>query len=172
MFTRESCRYGKNIQIIHPGEYYISNEDELIGTLLGSCVAVCLYDPEKKISCMNHYMLPGRVKESNIFQDKSAKFGITAIKKLFNEMENAGCKKRNIIAKIFGGGHVLNTNNVNNTLPQDNIRVALIMMELEDIPVEDKDVGDNFTRKLMMDVKTGKIFLKKTTREQAFDNTD
>jgi chemotaxis protein CheD len=162
-------RYGKEIKIIHPGEFYVSSEDELIGTLLGSCVAVCLIDHEKGLAGMNHFMLPGRISNRDIFADRSARYGITAINQLLEAMEKRGAVKKSITAKIFGGGHVLENTDMTNTIPLDNIRLAKIMMEIEDIHITHSNVGDNFTRKLLLDVKSGKVFLKKSTRKDVFE---
>ncbi len=162
MYIRHSGKYQKDIKIIHPGEYYISNEDELIGTLLGSCVSVCLFDEESAIAGMNHFMLPGKISHTDMFTDKSARYGIIAINDLVHGMVESGAGRNRIKAKIFGGGHVLDTKTI--SIPNDNIRLAKAMMEMEDIPIVKVDVGMNYTRKILFEVKTGKVFLKKSTR--------
>ncbi len=169
MYLRHSARYGKGIKIIHPGEYFVSVEDELIGTLLGSCIAVCLIDTEKCIAGMNHFMLPGKITDDNIFADRTARYGITAIYQLLSTLEQTGARREKLVAKIFGGGHVLESHKEITTIPDENIRLARIMMEMEDIPIVQSDVGENFTRKLMLDVKTGRVYLKKTTRQDVYD---
>ncbi|MDY6969645.1 MAG: chemotaxis protein CheD [Spirochaetota bacterium] len=170
MYTKKSLKYGKNIQVILPGEFYVSNNDEMISTLLGSCVSVCLHDPIKRISGMNHFMLPGRMRNKNndIFFDRSAKYGIIAINELFSEIMKYGSEKRNLIAKVFGGGHVLKVG-INN-VPSDNVRLAKVVLEMEDVPIVEEDVGDIFTRKIIMDVHTGNIFLKKLAGKSVYEN--
>ncbi len=168
MYIRKSSKYGKAIHIIHPGEFYLSDADIIIGTLLGSCVAVCLYDLESGIAGMNHFMLPGRISSTDIFSDKSARYGITAVHQLLDAIVKRGAKRKNIQSKIFGGGHVLNTGNEHASIPSDNIRLAKVMMEIEDIPIVTDDVGGIFTRKVLLDVKTGKVFLSKTTKEEVY----
>jgi chemotaxis protein CheD len=172
MYVRNSSKFQKTIRIIHPGEFYVSDEDEIIGTLLGSCIAVCLHDKHNNVSGMNHFMLPGRISVRDIFADKSAKYGITAINSLIEKMKKIGGVKKNFEAKIFGGGHVMRTNDDSVTIPSDNIKLARVMMEIEDIPIIQSDVGENFTRKLLMEVLSGKVFLKKTTREDVFSTVN
>jgi len=169
MYLRNSNKYGKNIKISHPGEFPVSRDDEFIGTLLGSCVAVCLIDQQKEIAGMNHFMLPGRIVTADIYQDKTAKYGITAINELLRTMEKFGADKGQLVAKIFGGGSVLENLRDINTIPADNIRLAKVMMEMEDIQITEVDVGGNFTRKVMMEVKTGSVYLKKSTRAEVLD---
>ncbi len=170
MYVRNSTKLGKSIKMIHPGEYYVSGENELIGTLLGSCVAVCLIDMKKSVSGMNHFMLPGRITRVEIMTDLQAKYGITAINRLLTSMLEMGCIKENIVAKIFGGGRVLDSVLGLHSIPDDNIRLAKLMMEMEDIPIVENDVGGNYTRKLLLDVHSGKVFLKKSTRKNLFNS--
>ncbi len=172
MNTRKSIKYGKNIKIIHAGEYYVSMKDELIGTILGPCVSVCLHDSKKKISGMNHYMLPGKISSRDILRDKAALYGITSINKLISKMEKAGSRKIDMSAKVFGGGRVYDNISQINNLPQDNVRVALILLEVEDIPILERDVGRKYTRKLLFDAKSGKVYLRRTVRDQVFDDYD
>jgi chemotaxis protein CheD len=168
MFVRHSIKYNKGISIIHPGEFYVSDKDELIGTLLGSCVTVCLIDSGNGRVGMNHFMLPGRITQKDIFTDKEARYGIHAINELIKSMEACGSKKSGMVAKIFGGGHVLETVEDANSIPLDNIRVARVLMEIDDINIISSDVGGSYTRKLMLDVKSGLVYLKKTTRQDVF----
>jgi len=169
MFIRKLSRYGKPIKIIHAGEYYISAGDELIGTLLGSCVAVCLHDPERRISGMNHFMLPGRISKADIFQDRTARYGITAMNNLLDEMLARGARKELLIAKIFGGGSVLDLERKTNTIPNDNVRLAWVLLEMEDIPVAETDTGGIYTRKLMMDVRSGKVYLRRSSNRKVLE---
>lgn len=169
MYIRHSEKYEKGVKIIHPGEYYVSEDDEIIGTLLGSCVAVCLIDHRRGIAGMNHFMLPGRITSADIFADRKARYGITAINHLVHTMEAHGTRKEDVVAKVFGGGHVLDTINDAHTIPQDNIRIARVMMEMEDIHITHSDVGGIYTRKLLLDVKSGTVYLKKTTRNELFE---
>ncbi len=143
----------------------MSGRDEIISTLLGSCVAVCLYDPEKKVAGMNHFMLPGRISKADIFQDRSAKYGITAMESLIAGMEKLGADRSRMMAKVFGGGSMFDYDKKTNRIPHDNIRLAKLMLEIEDIPIAQIDVGERYTRKVMLDVKSGKVFLKKTTNQ-------
>ncbi|HNU92845.1 MAG TPA: chemotaxis protein CheD [Spirochaetota bacterium] len=172
MHIRNSHKYGKPVKIIHPGEYYVSGGDEIIGTLLGSCIAVCLHDPERAVSGMNHFMLPGRISGIDIAKDKTAKYGITAINKLIKELEKIGADRGRLMAKIFGGGKVLDGVISSSTIPSDNIRLAKVMMEMEDIQIQEIDVGGIFTRKILMDVKTGGVYLKKSTRKEVIEEIE
>lgn len=169
MYIKNRSKYNKPIHVIQAGEFYASDKDELIGTLLGSCVAVCLFDNTIQLSGMNHFMLPGKIFKEDIFKDESANYGITAIKKLILKMENMGSKKENMVAKIFGGGTMFQFEKKIIRVPDDNVRLAKIFLEIEDIPIIMSDVGNEYTRKIMMEVQTGKVYLKKSTNKESIE---
>jgi chemotaxis protein CheD len=93
---------------ILPGEFYAANEPVMIRTLLGSCVAACLYDPIKGVIGMNHFMLSNRRYARNIptVLSEAGRYGIHAMELLINEMLKLGAKRSNLHAKAFGGGSI------------------------------------------------------------------
>lgn len=96
--------------IIEPGEYYVSKEAaEVISTLLGSCVAACLFDPVNRVFGMNHFLLAYRHHAQNqpVIQSDEGRYGIYAMELLINDMMKKGAKRANLKAKCFGGGNVL-----------------------------------------------------------------
>jgi len=164
MYVKFRDGLGKKLNIIQPGEYYATGEDELIGTLLGSCVAVCLHDDVNRIGAMNHYMLPGRLSKSSWGDGDSTKYGIASINIIMKEMLRLGASRAGLTAKIFGGGNILKSiasMKKKTMIPADNVRVARLMMEMEDIPITAMDVGADYTRKIIFDVHSGKVYLRK-----------
>lgn len=164
MYIKLRHKLGKKLNVIHPGEYYVTRNDELIATLLGSCVAVCLHDEANCVGAMNHYMLPGRISKDAGHDEDSTKYGITSINKIIRLMLENGASKSSMTARIFGGGSIIKSlsKGTNGSLiPADNVRVARLMMEMEDIPIIGSDVGADYTRKIIFDVHTGKVYLRK-----------
>lgn len=169
MYIKLRHELGKKVNIIHPGEFFVTRNDELIATLLGSCVALCLHDEVNCIGAMNHYMLPGRLMKSVSRDEDSAKYGITSINTIIRLMLEKGASKKNITARIFGGGSIiksLSSGGNSSLIPADNVRVARLMMEMEDIPIIGSDVGADYTRKIIFDVHTGKVYLRKMRGEE------
>ena len=162
-------KYGKPVKIINAGEFYVSKENEIIGTLLGSCISVCLWDPEKKIGGMNHFMLPGKICKVDISKDRSARYGITAMNDLLDSMIKSGAERKRMVAKLFGGGSVFENKLKTNSIPDDNIRIARVMLELADIEILKTNVGGNFSRKILFDLDSGQVFLKKATKQKIID---
>ena len=87
---------------IHIGGYYASKKPAVIHTVLGSCAAVCLFDPMKRIGGMNHIFLPGKADMAHF--DDAARYGINAMELLTNKMLNLGADRGKLAAKVFGGG--------------------------------------------------------------------
>jgi len=94
---------------IDPGEFYVSNQQEVISTLLGSCVAACLFDPVNKVMGMNHFLLAYRHHsfDKPIIESEEGRYGMQAMELLVNSMMAKGARRRNIQAKCFGGGDIL-----------------------------------------------------------------
>lgn len=89
--------------ILTGGEYVATRENVILSTTLGSCVAVCLFDPEKKVMGMNHIMLSHERYESQDCAPQSGRFGHCAMIFLIKEMLSLGAAKKRIRAKMFGG---------------------------------------------------------------------
>lgn len=94
---------------IDPGEFYVSNQQEVISTLLGSCVSACLFDPVNKVIGMNHFLLAYKqhAYDKPIIESEEGRYGMQAMELLINSMMAKGAHRRNIKAKCFGGGDVL-----------------------------------------------------------------
>jgi len=158
MYTHFNYSFQKEIITIHPGEYYVSSrEDIYIATVLGSCVAVALYDPISKLGGLNHYLLPGTFKGFNA-ADPSGRYGVYAMELLINEMLKNGAYRRNLRAKAFGGGNVLSSTN---KVGSNNARFALKFLETEEIPLDAQDLESDIARKVLLEPSTGRVYLKK-----------
>jgi len=136
---------------ISPGEYYVSNEDVLITTLLGSCVSACLYDPYNKIIGMNHFLLSSKRYSGDmpICITEAGRYGIHSMELLINEMLKRGAKKGNLKVKAFGGGSVLKTiAPVSNyfAVGEVNIRFIREFLQNENIPLVSSDLGGTVGR--------------------------
>lgn len=141
------------------GEVKASDEPLRVTTLLGSCVAVCLYDPKTCIGGMNHFMLPC----NHTADVQCATYGVHAMELLINEIMKLGGDRRRLTAKIFGGGDVLGnrvTDNPGMTIGEQNIQFALGFLEKDRIPVIAKDLGGLMGRQIQFLTHTGQAFVR------------
>jgi chemotaxis protein CheD len=124
----------KTMRIIQ-GEYVVSRfSDACLTTLLGSCVATCLWDPETKVGGMNHYLLPG----SGARDADQLRYGVNAMELLVNGMLKRGAHKSRLVAKIFGGASMLN---VKSDIGARNVAFAKQFLADEGIAVVGGSLG-------------------------------
>lgn len=134
-----------------PGFYIATDESMLISTVLGSCVAVALYDREKKIAGLCHYLL-ARVADSD--SGSIARYGDQAIPMLLDEMISLGANPRSIIAKVYGGASVLGNVSIGMAIGIKNISIAHEFLSTMNIPIVKEDTGGNRGRKLLLSTDT------------------
>jgi len=145
---------------LHIGEYRVSRTPEVLYTLLGSCVAVCLHDAAAGIGGMNHILLPGRAEDEGRCDDV-ARFGLDAVELLVRALVSAGAARRRLAAKLFGGGHVIRHMDEVTSPGFRNVRFINELMEKERIPVIASDLGGYEARKVWFRTDTADVLLKR-----------
>ena len=141
------------------GEYEASKDPAIMQTVLGSCVAVCLFDQKNRIGGMNHILLPG-IKEEAKF-NSSSRYGINAMELLINSIIKLGGERKLLAAKVFGGAHIIPSISVENSVGKRNAEFAINFLKEERIRVICRDVGGNKARKILFHTDTGEVFLKR-----------
>ncbi len=142
---------------IHIGGVFASREPAVVHTVLGSCIAVCLYDNDSCIGGMNHFMLP----EGGMDAPGSTRYGVHAMELLINQCMKLGADRYKLTAKVFGGGHVLKMRETEGNVPKSNIRFALEFLKLEHIPILSQDLGGYAARVIYFHTDTGRTLLKR-----------
>ena len=138
-----------------PGEFYVADEDLLVLTTLGSCIAACLWDREKRVGGMNHFLLPDSGSGSD-----SGRYGSFAMDLLIGEMVKRGATRSTMEAKVFGGGAVVSGMNTIN-VGERNTAFVLDYLRTERITVVSKDVLDIYPRKVCFLPASGKAMVKR-----------
>ena len=147
---------------LYPSTLFASREPVLVNTILGSCVAVCFYDTYLQFGGINHYMLPFWNGQGLA----SPKFGNIAIEKLLEKMISLGSNQSNLIAKVFGGGNIIEATTAQFMIGDRNIAVALDMLKEMNVKVISQSVGGNLGRKIQFDTSTGEIKHKFIEKQQ------
>lgn len=146
---------------ILPGEYYVSRGDEIISTVLGSCVSACVRDPEAGVGGMNHFMLPeGGNCEHGISgcTSASARYGGYAMEHMINTIMANGGRRERLEIKLFGGGKVLQSAT---NVGEKNIQFVREYLRMETLPVSGEDLGGLHPRKVLYFPLSGRVLLKK-----------
>ena len=138
-----------------PGEYFVTGDDMLIMTVLGSCIAACIWDPKVRVGGMNHFMLP-----DGDSADASGRYGSYAMELLINEMLKLGARRESLQAKIFGGGQVMHNFTTMN-VGERNTAFVTQYLQTERIPIVSEDVLDIYPRKVVFFPASGKAMVKR-----------
>ena len=138
-----------------PADYVATGQPVALVTLLGSCVAACLYDSTLAIGGMNHFMLPGDGNDSSC-----ARYGMNAMELLINDLLKRGAARNRLEAKVFGGGNVLKgfTSNPVGTRNAEFVRQYL---DAERIPVVAEDLRGIHPRKVWFFPRTGRVVVQR-----------
>ncbi|MGR8930021.1 MAG: chemotaxis protein CheD [Gammaproteobacteria bacterium] len=137
--------------IIEPGEYYVSRESEVISTLLGSCVAACLFDPVNRVFGMNHFLLAYRHYDDglSIIHSETGRYGVYAMELLINALMRNGANRLSLKAKCFGGGNVLKSREDREnqkTVGDVNVEFIKAFLQTEKIPLVSSCLGGSHGR--------------------------
>ena len=150
---------------IHPGAWAIEPERPL-ATLLGSCVAVCLFDPHTRVGGLNHFMLPTIRRGSNDDVDTLLS-GSYAMEALLNALLQRGAKKVRLQAKAFGGGTIINTSGPMMSIGSRNADFTKEWLQREGIPLLASDFLGPWSRKVLFVPTTGDAFCRRMVTNMA-----
>lgn len=149
---------------IMPGEYYVSVQNEMISTVLGSCISVCVYDGVAGVGGMNHFMLPADADTStcNSTQvNQNTRYGNYAMEMLVNDILLNGGRRNKLRFKVFGGGNVMSgLSNVG----ERNVAFIRSFIANERYIIDAEDLGDDFPREVHFFPMTGKVRVKRLPR--------
>lgn len=169
--------FQKEVVTIYPGEFYSTKGNEMISTVLGSCVSIVLYDEKNCVGGINHFMLAksnatSESSTSNVATDKKlGKFGEYAIDLLIDDLKKKGGIFENFEAKVFGGGNIFNIQDIDSQVGNVNSKFAFEYLKKLGIPIIKSDTGGNLPRKIFFDPETRKVFMKYIDNHHISENT-
>lgn len=121
----------------------------VMSTVLGSCVATCLYDPVAKVGGMNHFLLP----DTDTDRPGELRFGLNLMETLINDLLKQNARKKDLVAKIFGGANVIMESS---TIGARNGRFARQFLKDEGIPCIAESIGGDRARRIRFWPATGR----------------
>lgn len=148
---------------ILPGEYYVTRHQELITTVLGSCVSACIRDRKLGIGGMNHFMLPHSERVDindwgSCTWSSATRYGSYAMERLINDILKHGGKRENLEVKLFGGGRIMAQMT---DIGRQNINFVREYVRVEGLPVLSEDLGGFHPRKVVFFPQTGRVRVKR-----------
>jgi len=147
---------------LYGGAIFAHKTPHVVTTVLGSCVAVCLWDPILEIGGINHYQLD----LWNGAGLASPKYGNIAIQKLIEKMMRMGSRQTDLEAKLFGGASVIGDHETVFNIGEKNCKIAINLLGKEDIPIVARSIGGNQGRKLKFNTHTGVVLMKKVQKRK------
>lgn len=147
---------------ILPGEYYVTNGNELVTTVLGSCISACIRDRVFGIGGMNHFMLPtsdtGSWHGSDNALSTATRYGNYAMEHMINDILANGGHRSHLEVKIIGGGRIIGAMT---DVGGRNIEFVREYIRTEGLRLLGEDVGDIYPRKVVFFPATGRVRVKK-----------
>ncbi|MGL1890098.1 MAG: chemotaxis protein CheD [Spirochaetaceae bacterium] len=174
MHKKYHPKFKHEIITIYAGELYIGTKGEVISTVLGSCISVCLFDVINNVGGMNHFMLPegNSTFSKEHLTDKPMRYGIKAMEILISEMQKKGALRKNLTGKIFGGGNIIIKQDTIQSIGYKNISFAREFLKMEGIPIESENVGNNYGRKLYFLTGENTVFVKEMAIDKAIEKEE
>ena len=160
-------RRGK--RFLNAGEVFVTKRPTTVSTVLGSCVSVCLADPTLGFGGINHYMESQEIKAQTLAAPESYRYGEPAIRGLINRMLRLGCRKKDMVCAVFGGGNVID---LMFDVGKSNISVAREVLTKEGIRVSKWDVGGRHGRRIVFRTDTGLVRVSRVGSIRDYFNED
>lgn len=161
----------QNFELLNvlPGEFKMTTKkDEVISTLLGSCIAACIRCTKTGIGGLNHFLLPS-TRGRNIEDDSQAmRYGDYAMEVLIGSILRAGGSRSDLEAKIFGGANMFQTE-ASNPVGRSNIQFVLDFIHSEGIALAAEDIGGKAGRKIYFHPPSGKVKVQRLRKEKESD---
>lgn len=148
------------------GSVEISTKPAVFDTVLGSCISACLYDPVSKVGGMNHFMLPS---SADLHNPVSTRYGVNAMELLINMLMKNGARRDRLVAKVFGGAHVLNIRESSRGVPQLNMDFIKQFLITENIKIIGQDVGGYQPRRILFTNHDGNAYMRLLGSTEAAD---
>jgi chemotaxis protein CheD len=165
--------FGKTAVKVTVGKHYVTDRtDEMIVTILGSCVSACVRDTKLGLGGLNHFMLPQSKIESICTDSDAMRYGNHAMEVLINDILKRGGARNRLEFKLFGGA---NLGNYSNLIGNKNARFAERYLKNEDFAIEAQDLGASYARRIRFFPTTGKVMMQALHRDsdlRVFDAED
>lgn len=143
---RSSVHQGRTRITIGPGEYHACQQKPIFSTILGSCVATCLWDPVHHVMGMNHFLLANTKsqRQEPLLFSEAGRYGIHAMELLINAMLKKGAERKYLQAKAFGGCNLIDSKGkavLPFTIGQHNSQFVVEFLKQEGIPLIASSLG-------------------------------
>jgi chemotaxis protein CheD len=147
------------VHMVQPGGFAIASyPDQILGTLLGSCVSACICDPFSGIGGLNHFLLPSRYETQGGNDRDAARYGVHAMEMLINELQKLGANRARLQAKLFGGAHIVDVSS-GDSVGARNQKFATEFLDREGITITATNLGGSHARRIFFRPTLDKVLV-------------
>jgi len=161
LYSLEPLGEGKRVEVVRIADIKVSADPKttLVTYALGSCIAVTLYDPQKMVGGMLHFLLPEQPEISSGQQKSPLAYADTGFENLLKKVLQLGVLKQNLIVKAVGGAQLLGQTNIMD-VGQDNFQSLLKVLKQHDMSLTAEDVGGDYSRTAMLEIDSGNVTIR------------
>lgn len=153
-----------------PGEFFATKKPMMLGTLLGSCVSICLHNTKQKFAAMNHFVLPTSGNIERAMSEEPGKYGLSSCNRIINALMKIDPVNSHFVAQVFGGGNVNGHLALQGgTVGKRNIEMADRILDERSIRVIRREVGGDHGRKLHFDTFNNTVDCRLIKQSAAVD---
>lgn len=151
--------------LLLPAQLYFGNRPARVKTLLGSCVALTLWHPQRRVGGMCHYLLPERRHGDPAAGRRSGRFASDAIPLMVEALEHLGTRATDYEAHLYGGAdtlpdHITQRPNIG----MRNIEIGWTLVDQFGFQLMGVDVGDHVPRTVELDLRSGEVRMRRSER--------
>jgi chemotaxis protein CheD len=155
-----------NFKLVNVGiaDIGVAMTPDILRTILGSCVGICLHDPSAGVAGLSHIMLP----EQSDMNSNEKKYADTAIPMLISRMEESGAKRSKIQAKIVGGAMMfkISENSMMSEIGRNNVKKVREVLQSQGIGIVAEDVGGDYGRTIDFYAENGQLKIRSLGRSE------
>ncbi|TAL39465.1 MAG: chemotaxis protein CheD [Spirochaetes bacterium] len=155
-----------NFKLVNVGiaDIGVAMTPDILRTILGSCVGICLHDPSSRVAGLSHIMLP----EHSDSNSNEKKYADTAIPLLITRMEESGAKRSNIQAKIVGGAMMfkISESSMMSEIGRNNVKKVREVLQAQGIGIVAEDVGGDYGRTIDFYAENGQLKIRSLGRSE------
>ena len=154
----------QNEIFLHPGEFYFGDNKKSIGTILGSCIAICLWHPRLHIGGMCHFVLSDR--QVPLDTDQIGRYAGGCLQLFLAHTQSRGTQIKDYIAKIFGGANTVTEliTSIGDSIGERNAQVAMQLLIEQGVDINVADVGESGYRRITFNLSNGDVWVKRHSK--------
>jgi chemotaxis protein CheD len=145
---------------LHPGQMCFCDRPSRVETVLGSCVAITMWNPRLRIGCICHAVLP-----RNGGAQDPLKYVDTSIQSMLQVLERHSSRRQDVEVKLFGGASMRRQTPNRKSVGSQNVDAAIALLSGEGFTLRTSDTGGTAGRKLLFYTATGEVFVKRIPME-------